>query len=79
MKGFVQAIRKSKYGNLIRGTLFACLAIPFMVWGFSVIFSKKGTCSELIIPFLGTFACLLSGLYSMFHKKKIKNPGLNLF
>ncbi len=71
MKGILHAVRKSKYCKLISGTIFACLALPFLAWGFYIILLAKGTYLELIIPFIGILTCLLFGLRSMFRKEKM--------
>ncbi|MGB8453830.1 MAG: hypothetical protein WCD89_16085 [Anaerocolumna sp.] len=71
MKGILHAIRKSKYYKLISGFIFACLALPFFIWGIYIILLGKGTYREIIIPLIGILTCLLFGLHSMFHKEKI--------
>lgn len=70
MKGFLQSFRKCKYCKLIKGTIFACLAFPFFIWGISIILLDKGTYLEIIIPLFGILTCLLLGLHAMFQKEK---------
>ncbi|WMJ88132.1 hypothetical protein [Anaerocolumna sp. MB42-C2] len=70
MKEIISAIRKSKYHKVIIGALYALMAIPFFLWGFSIIILSKGTYMELVISLLGILFCLISGLYSMFRKDK---------
>lgn len=70
MKGILLAIRRSKYHKFINGTIFACLALPFFIWGIYIILMKTGTYLEIIIPFAGILTCLLFGLRSMFREEK---------
>ncbi len=70
MKGIRLAIRRSKYRKFIGGTIFACLALPFLVWGIYIILIENGTYLEIVIPFTGMLICLLFGLRSMFREEK---------
>ena len=70
MKGILLAIRKSKYRKFISGTIFACLALPFFIWGIYIILMENGAYLEIVIPFAGMLTCLLFGLRSMFRKEK---------
>lgn len=70
MKGILHAFKKSKYRKLISGTIFACLALPFFIWGIYIILLEKGTYLEIVIPFIGILTCLLFGLRAMFRKDK---------
>ncbi len=71
MKGILHAIRKNKYYKLISGFIFACLALPFFVWGVYIILLGTGTYLEIVIPFIGILTCLLFGLHAMFRKEEI--------
>ena len=73
MKGILKSIRKSRFRKLIGGTLFACLALPFFIWGIYIILTGKGTYIEIIIPLLGIITCLISGLRVMFRKETTLN------
>ncbi|GEM_PF-5706538 len=76
MNRILFAIRKSKYYKLIRGTIFACLAIPFLIWGSFIILQNKGAYLEIVIPLAGILTCVLSGLYSMLHKDNTAKAAL---
>jgi uncharacterized protein with PQ loop repeat len=76
MKEIMKSIRKSKYQKLIGGAVFACLAIPFFIWGIYIILTGKGTYIEIIIPLLGMITCLISGLRIMFRKEKVVNAAV---
>ncbi len=71
MKEILTAIKRSKYYKLISGTIFACLAIPFVVWGIHIMLQNKETYLEIIIPLTGILACLLLGIYFMLQTDSI--------
>ncbi len=71
MKTILYTYQKSKYHNLICGAIFACLALPFLVWGLLIILRANETYIEILIPFAGVLICLLFGLHFMFREEKI--------
>lgn len=72
MKVLLESYKISKYHKLINGVIFALLAIPFFVWGILIILRGNHTCLELMYPFVGMLICLISGLRSLFARKKLQ-------
>jgi uncharacterized membrane protein len=77
MKAFMKKQKVKKFHSCLFGVLFACLAIPFFVWGIHIIFVNN-SCLDIIYPFIGMVICLSLGFYFMFSRKAlIENDQMN--
>ena len=72
LKNIFLAIHNSKYSNIIRGFLFALLAIPFFIWGVSILVYNEESTINMLVPFLGILICLFLGFNCLLKKNKIQ-------
>lgn len=68
MKASKPTVLKAKYLNLLVGSVFAILAIIFLVWELQELFINRSGFFMCILPLLGMAFSVLFGLFIMFLK-----------